>query len=189
MKNESILLKRLTRFNPRSDNGLRTVASRRVLTLSLVALTTFISIPVWAQESSATPAGQVTESNDGLEGVWDVVVTIRDAAGKPLGLPFRAMNMYIRGGQFEEFGVRTPTGQRGPGMGVWQREGGSRYSAVLEFFRFVDGTFLGTQRVARTIELNAEEDSFTSSVEIQIFGITGELIQSLFATETATRFK
>src|SRR6266404_758644 len=165
MKNESILLKRLTRFNPRSNKSRRTVASRHDLTLSLVALTAFISIPVWAQESSATPAGQVREStDDGLEGVWDVVVTIRDAAGNPLGLPFRAMNMYIRGGQFEEFGVRTPTGQRGPGMGVWEREGRSRYSAVLEFFRFNgDGTFAGTQRVARTIELNSEEDSFTSS--------------------------
>jgi hypothetical protein len=191
MKNESILLERLMRFNPRSDKSLRTVASRRVLTLSLVALTTFISIPVWAQETSATPAGQVSESTDnGLKGVWDVVVTIRDAAGNPLR-SFRAMNMYIRGGQFEEFGVGTPPGQRGPGMGVWQREGESRYSAVLEFFRFDDhGTFIGTQKVARTIELNAEEDSFTSSAEIQRFDINGMLMPPIgFATETATRFK
>jgi hypothetical protein len=163
-----------------------------VLTLSLLALTAFISIPVWAEDSSAVPAGQgqlSVSTDNGLEGVWNVVMTIRDAAGNPLR-SFRAMNMYIRGGQFEEFGVGTPPGQRGPGMGVWRREGGSRYSTVLEFFRFnVDGTFAGTQKVARTLELNAGEDSFTSSAKIQILDINGQLIQSAFATETATRFK
>ena len=76
-------------------------------------------------------------------------------------------------------------------MGVRERKGRSRYSGVLEFFRFTaDGIFLGTQRVARTIELNAEEDSFTSSAEIQLFDMMGMLIlPDRFATETATRFK
>jgi hypothetical protein len=96
-----------------------------------------------------------------------VTVTIRDASGNPLR-SFRAMNMYMLGGQFEEFGVGTPPGQRGPGMGVWQREGSGHYGAVLEFFRFnVDGTFAGTQKVTRTIALNAAEDRFTSSAAIQ----------------------
>ncbi len=186
MKNEGILLKQLTRFNPTSDRNLRKVASRHVLTLSLLALTGF-----YQQESSAAPAGQGQVglfTDHDLEGVWDLTVTIRDAAGNPLR-SFRAMNMYIRGGQFEEFGVGTPPGQRGPGMGFWQREGRDRYSAVLEFFRFnVDGTFAGTQKVTRTIELGAGEDSFTSTAAIQILDINGQLIQSAYATKTATRF-
>ena len=94
------------------------------------------------------------------------------------------------GGEFEEFGVGTPAGQRGPGMGVWQREGSGHYSAVLEFFRFnVDGTFAGTQKVTRTITLNAAEDRFISSAAIQILDINGQLIQVGYATETATRFQ
>jgi hypothetical protein len=192
MKNESILPKSLRQFKAASGQSLLTTASRHVLTLRMVAMTIFISMPVWAQEPSAIRAGlgEARLSTDqGLEGVWNVVVTIRDAAGNPIR-SFQAMNMYIDGGEFEEFGVGTPASQRGPGMGVWQREGEDRYSAMLEFFRFnTDGTFAGTQKVTRAIELNAGKDTFTSSAKIQILDINGQLIQSSVGTETATRFK
>ena len=75
-----------------------------MLTLSLLALTSLASMAVRAQDSSATAdsQGQVSQFSDyGLEGVWDVTVTIRDSARNPLQ-SFRAMNMYIRGGVFEE---------------------------------------------------------------------------------------
>jgi hypothetical protein len=191
MKNEVTLLKQLTRFNPIADRSHRTVVARRVLTLSLLALTSLASMAVRAQDSSAAADSQDQISpftDDGLEGVWDVTVTIRDSAGNPLQ-SFRAMNMYIRGGVFEEFGARNPPGQRGPGMGVWRPEGRDRYSAELEFFLFsADGTFLGTQKVTRTIELNAGLDSFTSNATFQIL-FNGQLVKSGYATETATRFK
>jgi hypothetical protein len=192
MKNEVILLKQSTRFNPIAERSHRMVVARRVLNLSLLALTSLASMPVRAQDSSAPADSQDQASrftDHALEGVWDVTVTIRDPAGNPLQ-SFRAMNMYIRGGVFEEFGTRNPPGQRGPGMGTWRPEGDDRYSAVLEFFRFnVDGTFAGTQKVTRTIELSEGSDSFTSIATIQILDINGQLIQSGYATETATRFK
>jgi hypothetical protein len=162
------------------------------LSAPLLAFAVFTSMPIWAQEPSVDTAGHGRSSlftDHDLQGVWDVTVTIRDADGNPLR-SFRAMNMYMLGGQFEEFGVGTPPGQRGPGMGVWQREGSGHYSAVLEFFRFnVDGTFAGTQKVTRMIALNAAEDRFTSSAAIQILDINGQLIQVGYATETATRFQ
>jgi len=189
MKNEVTLLKQLTRFNPIAER----VVARRVLTLSLLALTSLASLPVRAQVSSAAADSQDQVSpftDHGLQGVWDVTVTIRDAAGNPLQ-SFRAMNMYIRGGVFEEFGARNPPEFRGPGMGVWRPEGDDRYSAVLEFFRFnVDGTFAGTQKVTRTIELSEGQDSFTSNATIQILDINGQPVGLTgYATETATRFK
>jgi hypothetical protein len=52
-----------------------------------LALTALISMRVWAQEPSAAHAGQGQVSpiaDHGFEGVWDVVVTIRDAAGNPV---------------------------------------------------------------------------------------------------------
>jgi hypothetical protein len=191
MKSEDSLLGQLTRFISNSHGSLRKTVGRQLLSLSLLALTAFTSTPIWAPESSIGAEGPDTVSpftDNGLEGVWDVTVTIRDAAGNPLR-SFRAMNMYMAGGQFEEFGVGTPVGQRGPGMGVWQGEGGRRYDALLEFFRFnVDGTFAGTQKVTRTVELSEGEDKFTSSASIQILDINGQLIQSGYATETAARF-
>jgi hypothetical protein len=192
MKNEITLLKQLTRFNPIAERSHRTAIARSVLTLSFLALTSLASMPVRAEDSSHAADGQDQVSpfaDQGLEGVWDVTVTIRDSAGNPMQ-SFRAMNMYIRGGVFEEFGTRNPPEWRGPGMGVWRPEGGDRYSALLEFFRFnVDGTFAGTQKVTRTIELSAGLDSLTSNATIQILDINGQLVQSGYATETATRFK
>lgn len=192
MKTEVILLKQLTTFNPIAERSHRTFVARGVLTLSLLALTSLTSMSVRAQDFSvaADSQNQVSPFTDhGLEGVWDVTVTIRDSAGNPLQ-SFRAMNMYIRGGVFEEFGARNPPERRGPGMGVWRPEGRHRYSAVLEFFLFnVDGTFAGTQKITRTIDLGAGLDSFTSNATIQVLDINGQLVQSGFATETATRFK
>jgi hypothetical protein len=192
MKNRNRMLRPLRRFNPPSDRSHRISAARRFLSVSLLAFAAFTSMPIWAQESSVDNAGHGRSSlftDHDLQGVWDVTVTIRDADGNPLR-SFRAMNMYMLGGQFEEFGVGTPPGQRGPGMGTWKREGSGRYGAMLEFFRFnVDGTFAGTQKVTRTIELNAREDSFTSTSTIQILDINGQLIQVGYATETAKRFK
>ena len=71
-----------------------------------------VSLEPVAQDSSAAADSQdqVSHFTDyGLEGVWDVTVTIRDPVGNPLQ-SFRAMNMYIRGGAFEEFGARNPPG-------------------------------------------------------------------------------
>jgi hypothetical protein len=192
MKSEDSLLGQLSKPNSTSDGSLRKTVGRQLLTLSLLAFTAVTSTPIWVPESSIGADGPSTVSpftDNSLEGVWDVTVTIRDAAGNPLR-SFRAMNMYMLGGQFEEFGVGTPVGQRGPGMGVWQGEGRRRYGSLLEFFRFnADGTFAGTQKVTRTIELSEGKDTFISSASIQILDINGQLIQSGYATESATRFK
>ena len=111
MKSEDSLLGQLTRLISNSDGSFRKTVGRQLLSLSLLALTAFTSTPIWAPESSIGAEGPDTvsrSSDNGLEGVWDVTVTIRDAAGNPLR-SFRAMNMYMADGQFEEFGVGTPS--------------------------------------------------------------------------------
>jgi hypothetical protein len=83
MKNEVTVLKQFTRLNPNADGSRRGLVTRRVLTLSLLALTSLANIPVRAQESSGTADSQDQVSpftDHGLEGVWDVTVTIRDLA-------------------------------------------------------------------------------------------------------------
>ena len=86
MKNEVILLKQFTRFNPIAERRHRRVVARRALALSLLALSSLASMPVRAQDSSAAADSQDQVSpftDHGLEGVWDVTVTIRDLAGNP----------------------------------------------------------------------------------------------------------
>jgi hypothetical protein len=97
MKNEITLLKQLTRLNPIAERSHRTVIARRVLTLSFLALAGLASMPVRAQDSShaADSQDQVSPFADhGLEGVWDVTVTIRDSVGNPLTIVSRHEHVY-----------------------------------------------------------------------------------------------
>jgi hypothetical protein len=117
-----------------------------------------------------------------------VTVTIRDAAGNPLR-SFRAMNMYMAGGQFEEFGVGTPVGQ---GDLAWVC-GKARADAVTALSLSFSGLMLMGRLPARRNHADGRtergEDKLTSSASIQILDINGQLIQSGDATETAARFK
>jgi hypothetical protein len=80
--------------------------------------------------------------------------------------------------------------RRGPGLGTWQFLGGQSYSAVFRFFRFnPDGSFAGTRRVARTIELSDDSNQFTTTATDEIFDANDVLIQTGCATETATRLE
>ncbi len=138
------------------------------------------------EESSKRSSG-----NGKLVGVWDVRVTNRDCqTGDPTATPpLRVMNMFNRGGTLLETGSGLPT-RRGPGLGTWQYLGGRSYSSVFRFFRFnADGTFAGSRRVARTIELSKDGNEFTATASFEIFDANDNVIQIGCATETATRFE
>jgi hypothetical protein len=64
------------------------------------------------------------------------------------------------------------------------------FTATFIFFRFnSDGTSAGTQRVTRKIILGANLDEFNAVGAIEIFDVSGNLIGTGCATETAQRFK
>jgi len=77
-----------------------------------------------------------------------------------------------------------------PGLGVWHHTEGHNYSAVSEAFVFSPaGVWIQTHRLTRAIELSNDGDSFTDTVNLEIFGTTGNLIATGCATSVASRFE
>ena len=165
---------------------LRTIRAMfgAALTLALALAATQLSAS--AQEES----GKLSSGNGKIVGVWDVRVTRRDCqTGDALGVNSPVMNMFNRGGTLLETSSGSPT-RRGPGLGTWQYIGGGSYSAVFRFYRFnADGSFAGTRRVARTIELSQDANEFNAAATDELFDASGNLFQTGCATETATRLE
>ena len=165
---------------------LRTLRAVLLMTLTLVIAFTETQMLASAQGD----AGKLSSGNGKIVGVWDVRVTRRDCqTGDSLGVNSPVMNMFNRGGTLLETSSGLPT-RRGPGLGTWQYLGRQSYSAVFRFFRFnADGSFAGTRRVARTIELSADSNEFTATATDELFDSSGNLFQTGCATETATRLE
>ena len=156
--------------------------------LTLIFALTAATMLASAQEDKGS--GKLSSGNGKIVGVWDVRVTRRDCqTGDALGVNPPVMNMFNRGGTLLETGAGLPT-RRGPGLGTWQHVGGQSYTAVFRFFRFnADGSFAGTRRVARTIELSEDANEFTATATDELFDAGGNLFQTGCATETATRLE
>src|SRR5215207_11098417 len=156
-----------------------------------VSLTHFLALTATRMSASAQgESGKLSSGNGKIVGVWDVRVTRRDCqTGAPLGVNPPVMNMFNGGGTLLETSAGLPT-RRGPGLGTWQYAGAQSYSAVFRFFRFnADGSFAGTRRVARTIELSRDANEFTATATDELFDASGNLFQTGCATETATRLE
>ncbi len=122
-----------------------------------------------------------------IEGVWDVRVTILQCdTGAPIR-NVRAMNMFIHGGTLTETATNL---LRGSSLGTWHHVGAQDYTAVFRFFRFnPDGSFAGTTKVTRSIELSRDANEFTATSSVESFDVNDNLIATGCAKETASRLE
>jgi hypothetical protein len=141
--------------------------TRRFTLLTAVALAFLVVVTT---EALAT--------NNEIEGLWDVVVTITDCAnGNPLpGVSLvRGMIMFRHGQVIETAGtplVGPPQPQQrlATGLGTWQRLGRRHFGAAFTFFRIniPTNTFAGTQTITEDIDLSHDGTEFTSTGTSQI---------------------
>ena len=136
---------------------------------------TVAAVPVFAQDAQT------------LEGAWRVTVTIRNCQ---TGAPMRtvlALNTFVPGGSMFE----TANGfLRSPSHGTWQKIAGHDYTATFVFFTFnPDGSWLGSNKITRTITLSGDHQTFTAIASVGIFDASGKLIATGCATEEAQRFE
>lgn len=171
------------------------------MAFAILMLATLVQFSASAQEAGTESQGdeQMQEEENSrernsnaraLEGSWDLQVTLRNCQnGTPIRT-FPGMNTFMRGGTMQETGAGTPPSLRTPGHGVWSHLGGRRFSTVLQFFRFnADGTYAGTQKARKQIELSRFASTYTSTATVEIFDANGNLIGTSCATETAARFE
>src|SRR5215813_13009399 len=136
---------------------------------------TVAGVPVFAQDAQT------------LEGAWRVTVTIRNCQ---TGMPIRtvlALNTFVPGGSMFE----TANGLlRSPSHGTWQKITDHDYTATFMFFTFnPDGSWLGSNKITRTIMLSEDHQMFTAAASVEVFDASGKLIATGCATEAAQRFE
>lgn len=149
-------------------------------------ITLFTLTALSALALSFTPAALAGSGADALVGLWDSQVTLTDCNGHTL-VSFEAHEMFHAGGTLTSTD-NTPPGRQGPGFGTWKRAGRTTFTAPFQFFNFnADGTFSGTQKIARTITVAADGNSYTSEVNFGSYDPNGNLLFSGCGTETATR--
>ncbi|MBV8551459.1 MAG: hypothetical protein JOY54_09175 [Acidobacteriaceae bacterium] len=97
----------------------------------------------------------------GLEGVWDVNVTVTNCHGTFIRA-VHSLQLYQRDGSFIE---TSNLASRGISEGVWKPEGDRTFDASFWFFRYPppEGPFASFATAKETITLDSDNDHFTAS--------------------------
>jgi len=134
---------------------------------------------------AATQTIVSAEEASGMEGVWNVSVTIRQCQNGVVLRSLRSLNLFVHDGSLTETAANI---LRSPSVGNWKHVHGHTYSATFRFFRYnPDGSFASTAKVTRMIELFQDDSHFTSTGTVEDFNADDVLISTSCATETATR--
>jgi hypothetical protein len=148
------------------------------LALATVLTLTATQISVFAQSA---------QKQRGIEGVWDVRITIVHCDTGASIFTGRAILMFIDGGSLTSV---TDNSLHSSSLGTWRHLQGRNYTAVDRFFVFkADGSFAGTQETTRDIELNRSADEYTATVTFEFFDPADQSANKGCATATATRFE
>jgi hypothetical protein len=140
-------------------------------------------IPAFAQ-SAREQRGQ---EEQGIEGVWDISVTVRSCTTGAALFTGRVIHMFIDGGTLTEIADRA---NRSAGLGTWRHLGGPSYASVQKWIEYTAaGGDNGTGVVTREIELSENGDKFTAKSTSELFNAAGQLISTGCATSTGTRFE
>src|SRR6266496_688292 len=154
-----------------------------VIVLALTATTS----PVWSQDRQALQSPTAHT----LQGTWRVTRTSVDCITGQDILSFPAITTYNQGGTYTGYGV--PPGEdpgQGTEYGVWKREPGNHnYSVrVVSYGYTAEGDFAFRAEATEALQLTTA-DSFTGTGTVQIFDADGNLIATICATSTGTRFE
>jgi hypothetical protein len=128
---------------------------------------------------------QSAQKQHGIEGVWDVSVTIVGCAtGQAIGTG-HAILMFSDGGSLTQISTNSLFGT---GLGTWRHLRGQDYTAVDRFYEFkTDGSFAGTSVITRDIELSSNADEYTAPSISEFYNPTGQLVSTTCSTTAATR--
>jgi len=123
---------------------------------------TIFRICILAVALASLPGILPAQDARGLEGVWDVTVTVKDCKTGAQLNTLRALQSFGRDGSFSE---TTFTGTRGPSMGSWSANG-QNANAQYWFFRYkADGSFAALAKVSDTVTVKGEQFSASGTVQ------------------------
>ena len=148
--------------------------------ISGLALATLIALV-----TQTAAFAQSAQKQHGIEGVWDVSVTIVQCnTGQAVGTG-HAILMFSGGGSLTQISTNSLFGT---GLGTWRHLRGEDYTAVDRFYEFKsDGSFAGTSVITRDIELSSNADEYTAPSISEFYNPAGQLVSTTCSTTAATR--
>jgi hypothetical protein len=139
-----------------------------------------------ASQSPASGQGKARR----IEGTWQVEVTQRNCQTGAAIRTFPGLNTYLPGGALIVTGASSSPALISTGHGVWEHNGGRNFTGTLVFFRFLpDGTYAGTTKVTRNVELDGTGDEFASTESIELADPNGNVIGTGCATQIGRRLE
>ena len=137
--------------------------------------------------SGAAAQEQRGQEQRGIEGNWDVRITIVQCDTSQPILTGRAILMFGEGGSLT--GI-TDNFLHSAQLGTWRHVRGQNYTLVGRFFVFnADGSFAGTQETTAAIELSTNANEYTDTATFELFNASDQVISSGCAIATASRFE
>lgn len=129
--------------------------------LAFAAMGTILQSTMWSVDVTAQGEAKI------LEGTWRADVTPRfcPSGDEIPNAGFKALVTFAKGGTTSATvtaRLPVPDTRESNHYGIWQRVSDHTFTGVSESFVFNSaGTWLGTERVTRTIELGDDPDTFT----------------------------
>jgi len=155
--------------------------SLKAISIAAIAL----MLALTATQSSASGQGKARK----IEGTWRTSGTVINCQTGATIASFLGLNTFMQGGSMFATGASNPA-LTSTGYGVWEHAGGPNFTNTIVSFRFnADGSFAGTQKVTRQIELDASGDQFSSTNSLEIADPTGNVIATRCSTETGHRLE
>ena len=145
----------------------------------------FALATVIASVTQTAAFAQSAQKRQGIEGVWDVSVSIVQCdTGQAIGTG-HAILMFSDGGSLTQISTNSLFST---GLGTWRHLRAQDYTAVDKFFEFMaDGSFAGTSVITRDIELSSNADEYTAPSISEFYNPAGQLVSTTCSTTAATR--
>ena len=157
--------------------------------MSLKAISGVALAVILILAAAQIPASGQNGKGNRIEGTWRVTLTIRNCQTGAEISTVPALNTFIPGGSMIGTPSQNPALLRA-GHGVWEHNGGQSFTSTAIFFRYApDGTFAGTQKVTRQIELAHGSDEFTSTDSFELADPNGNVVGSGCATGAGKRLE
>lgn len=148
-------------------------------TLAILMMAMFAQISVSAQDISRP-----------LEGVWNAQATAINCQTGAVIRTGPAILTFVRGGTMHDFGTGRNPATRSPGYGIWSFNSNGQYTSAFQFFIYhSDGTLGGRMIVRQQIQLNSDENSYTSTTTTQVLDVNGNVIMNGCSNGVGTRFQ
>ncbi|MGI9054769.1 MAG: hypothetical protein ACR2F2_03080 [Pyrinomonadaceae bacterium] len=179
------------------EKNMKNTFLKTIGTAAMTILLTviFANISVSAQDVLNTPQTgdeltQLTGNQRGLEGTWDVLVTIRNCQNGAAIRTFPSIGTFMFGGTMLDSTSGTPQAAKTPGHGVWQHLTGRKYRFKFKSFTFdANGNSTGWTIITHEADLNRRASAYESAGFLQIYNMNGDLTFTGCATTTAVRFE